>query len=134
MLNKDSFLPRQIWFENNAGEVLWDLSTIQTGVKLDPLKVFAAPEMPRYWKLVPGESGQPARCPTAEVNFENFSVVSVGIFHPASRFLLAENRPWMRHSRTSVGFGFLCLRRYTDSRWNEVGGDYVTCDEVYSNA
>jgi TIGR03009 family protein len=58
VLNKDSFLPRQIWFENNAGEVLWDLSTIQTGVKLDP-KVFAAPETPKEWKLVPGQTNQP---------------------------------------------------------------------------
>jgi TIGR03009 family protein len=59
VLNKDSYLPRQIWFEHpNAGEVLWDLSTIQPGAKID-MKVFAAPETPKDWKLVPGQTSQP---------------------------------------------------------------------------
>ncbi|HZY88252.1 MAG TPA: TIGR03009 domain-containing protein [Gemmataceae bacterium] len=53
VLNKDSFLPRQLWFENpNNSEVTWDIPRVQTGV---PLKreAFDAPQAPPGWKLVP---------------------------------------------------------------------------------
>jgi TIGR03009 family protein len=53
VLNKDSFLPRQLWFENpNNSEVTWDIPRVQIGL---PIKreVFDAPKAPAGWKLVP---------------------------------------------------------------------------------
>lgn len=59
VLNKTTFLPRRIWFEHpNAGEVLWDLTTMEPGAKIKP-EVFAAPQTPKDWKLVPGQTAQP---------------------------------------------------------------------------
>ncbi len=59
VLNKDTFLPRQIWFETpNAGEVLWDLSNIQPNAIIKP-EVFATPQTPKDWKSVPAQT--PAR-------------------------------------------------------------------------
>jgi TIGR03009 family protein len=53
VLNKDSFLPRQLWFENpNNSEVTWDIPRVQTGVALKR-EVFDAPRAPDGWKLVP---------------------------------------------------------------------------------
>ena len=61
VLNKDSYLPRQIWFEGpNAGEVLWDITNMQSGVKIDP-KIFASPQTPKDWKLVPGQTAAKPR-------------------------------------------------------------------------
>jgi TIGR03009 family protein len=52
VLNKDTFLPRQIWFEHaNGNEVTWDIPRIQTGVSLDR-RTFDAPKAPPGWKLV----------------------------------------------------------------------------------
>lgn len=56
VLNKDSYLPRQIWFEHpNSGEVLWDIPNMQPNVKIDR-KVFDAPQAPKDWKMVRGDA------------------------------------------------------------------------------
>jgi TIGR03009 family protein len=53
VLNKDTFLPRQLWFEHaNGNEVTWDIPRLQSGVSLDR-RTFDAPKPPRDWKLVP---------------------------------------------------------------------------------
>jgi TIGR03009 family protein len=45
-LDKDSFLPRQLWFlQNNGDEVLWDLPLVEKNKKLDR-KIFDKPELP----------------------------------------------------------------------------------------
>lgn len=52
VLHKDSFLPRQLWFQQpNQDEVIWDLPRIDSGAKLN-LKDFDAPAVPQGWKLV----------------------------------------------------------------------------------
>lgn len=52
VLNKDNFLPRQLWFEQpNGDEVTWDLPRTQNGAPLDR-KEFVAPQPPKDWKLV----------------------------------------------------------------------------------
>jgi TIGR03009 family protein len=51
VLNKDSFLPRQLWFEGADGtETLWDIPRIQTGTDLDP-RLFDQPATPPGWRL-----------------------------------------------------------------------------------
>lgn len=53
VLNKDNFLPRQLWFEHpNGNETTWDIPNLRTN---DPLKraAFDRPEVPAGWKLVP---------------------------------------------------------------------------------
>jgi TIGR03009 family protein len=56
VLNKDSFLPRQLWFETpTQGEVLWDLTTIKPNAPM-PAEIFAAPQTPKDWKLVPAQA------------------------------------------------------------------------------
>ena len=53
VLNKDTFLPRQLWFESaNQTEVTWDIPRVQSGVSLDR-RAFDAPKPPPGWKLVP---------------------------------------------------------------------------------
>lgn len=53
VLNKDSFLPRQLWFENpNNSEVTWDIPRVQTGAAVKR-EAFDAPKAPPGWKLVP---------------------------------------------------------------------------------
>jgi TIGR03009 family protein len=53
VLNKDSYLPRQLWFEHaNGNEVTWDIPQLKTGVTLDR-RLFDAPKAPEGWKLVP---------------------------------------------------------------------------------
>lgn len=53
VLNKDTFLPRQLWFEHaNGNETLWDIQRVQAGVTLDR-RLFDAPKVPPGWKLVP---------------------------------------------------------------------------------
>jgi TIGR03009 family protein len=53
VLNKDSFLPRQLWFETpNNSEVTWDIPRAQAGVALKR-DTFDAPRAPAGWKLVP---------------------------------------------------------------------------------
>jgi TIGR03009 family protein len=57
ILNKDSYLPRQIWFmQPNNSEVLWDIPNMQSGVKIKQ-EVFAIPGLPKDWRYVRGESG-----------------------------------------------------------------------------
>lgn len=64
VLNKDSFLPRQVWFEStNGDEVTWDIPRIQSGVRLDR-RQFDRPRVPKGWKLkrMPRpDAAQPAR-------------------------------------------------------------------------
>jgi TIGR03009 family protein len=51
VLNRDSYLPRQLWFEQpNGSEVFWDLPKIQAGVRLNRAD-FDAPKLPQGWKL-----------------------------------------------------------------------------------
>ncbi len=53
VLNKDSFLPRQLWFEQvNGTEVTWDIPRLRVGTDI-PRSVFDAPRVPSGWKLVP---------------------------------------------------------------------------------
>jgi TIGR03009 family protein len=53
VLNKDNFLPRQLWFEHpNGNDVLWDIQRVQSGVTLDR-RLFDAPKVPPDWKFVP---------------------------------------------------------------------------------
>jgi len=50
-LDKETFLPRQLWFrQNNGDEVLWDLPSIEKNKKLER-KMFDKPDLP----LEPGE-------------------------------------------------------------------------------
>lgn len=54
VLNRDSFLPRQLWFETpNGTESTWDIPVIKTGITLDR-REFDAPRTPPGWKMVPG--------------------------------------------------------------------------------
>jgi TIGR03009 family protein len=63
VLNKDTFLPRQLWFEQPSGnEVLWDIPTIRSGVRLER-RTFDAPTTPPGWKLVPVSRTAPAAPP-----------------------------------------------------------------------
>jgi TIGR03009 family protein len=60
VLNKDSFLPRQLWFEHpNGNEVTWDIPRMQTGVVL-AAKNFDAPATPTGWKMIKVERAAPA--------------------------------------------------------------------------
>jgi TIGR03009 family protein len=53
VLNKDNFLPRQLWFEHsNGNEITWDIPRLQSGASIDR-RVFDAPKPPPGWKLVP---------------------------------------------------------------------------------
>jgi TIGR03009 family protein len=53
VLNRDSFLPRQLWFEHaNGNEITWDIPKLQSGVSIDR-RVFDAPKAPAGWQLVP---------------------------------------------------------------------------------
>jgi TIGR03009 family protein len=52
VLNRDNFLPRQLWFEQpNGDEVTWDLPRVQAGVPMDR-KEFVAPQPPPGWRLI----------------------------------------------------------------------------------
>jgi TIGR03009 family protein len=53
VLNRDSFLPRQLWFKHaNGNEITWDIPKLQSGVSIDR-RVFDKPQPPKDWKLVP---------------------------------------------------------------------------------
>jgi TIGR03009 family protein len=62
VLNKDSFLPRQLWFESaNGSEITWDIPAIKSGLQIARTN-FDAPKPPQGWKLVPvprGADGPP---------------------------------------------------------------------------
>ena len=66
VLNKDTYLPRQLWFEHaNGNEVTWDIPRLQVGVSLNR-RDFDAPKPPPGWKLVPvsrTENNSPAAPP-----------------------------------------------------------------------
>lgn len=54
VLNKQTFLPAQLWFEKDAEgkkEVTWEIPQIRTGVKLER-QDFDAPRKPDGWKIV----------------------------------------------------------------------------------
>jgi TIGR03009 family protein len=54
VLNRDSFLPRRLWFETpNGNETTWDIPAINKNVPLER-KYFDKPDVPQGWKLVPG--------------------------------------------------------------------------------
>lgn len=54
-LTNGTFLPRQLWFQQpNSNEVTWDMPQIQSNVKLNRAD-FAAPQLPRDWKVEKGE-------------------------------------------------------------------------------
>lgn len=60
VLNKDSFLPRQLWFEHaNGTEITWDIPRLQAGVTLNR-RLFDAPKVPDGWKMVPVAKQQAA--------------------------------------------------------------------------
>jgi TIGR03009 family protein len=51
VLNKDTFLPRQLWFEGaNGTETLWDIPRMQTGTDLNP-RLFDQPTTPAGWRV-----------------------------------------------------------------------------------
>jgi TIGR03009 family protein len=51
VLNKDSFLPRQLWFvAPNKNETLWDLPRVQSDIALDR-RLFDTPRTPPGWKF-----------------------------------------------------------------------------------
>jgi hypothetical protein len=53
VLFKDSYLPRQLWFELTGGkDQTWDIPRSQVNTTLDR-RVFDAPRVPAGWKLVP---------------------------------------------------------------------------------
>ena len=55
VLNKDTFLPRQLWFEHaNGNQVVWGIPRIDPKAKVN-LADFDAPKPPPGWKLVPIE-------------------------------------------------------------------------------
>jgi TIGR03009 family protein len=51
VLNKDSFLPRQLWFEQpNGNTVTWDIPKIENGAPLNT-REFDTPTPPAGWKM-----------------------------------------------------------------------------------
>lgn len=62
VLNKDTFLPRQLWFEqSNGSEVTWDIPQIRTADLRLNRSDFDAPTPPPGWKMiqVPRNEGSP---------------------------------------------------------------------------
>lgn len=52
VLNRDSFLPRQLWFDSpQRVEITWDVLKIESNPKMDR-KIFDPPQTPQGWKLV----------------------------------------------------------------------------------
>jgi len=60
VLDKTTYLPRQLWFEHpNGGEVLWDLTTAQSNAQINKA-VFAAPTKPgKDWEMVQAHTQEP---------------------------------------------------------------------------
>jgi TIGR03009 family protein len=62
VLNKDSFMPRQLWFQEpaNKNTVLWDVPQIQTKIALQK-EEFLNPPVPKDWEVVsePADPPQP---------------------------------------------------------------------------
>jgi TIGR03009 family protein len=54
VLNRNTFLPRQLWFEHaNGNEVMWDVPNLQKDDGKVDRRWFDAPQAPKGWKLVP---------------------------------------------------------------------------------
>jgi TIGR03009 family protein len=52
VLNKQTLLPRQLWFEQpNGDHVTWDIPKIQQGAEIDR-KLFQAPDKPAGWEII----------------------------------------------------------------------------------
>jgi TIGR03009 family protein len=52
VLNKQSFLPRQLWFmQPNGNEIRWDIPKIESGVAINRQE-FLSPQIPQGWQLV----------------------------------------------------------------------------------
>jgi TIGR03009 family protein len=63
VLNRDTFLPRQLWFEHgNGNEVTWDIPQLRTGIALNRAN-FDAPRAPEGWKLVPVQRNAQPQAP-----------------------------------------------------------------------
>lgn len=62
VLNRATFIPRQLWFEQpNGSEVTWDIPKIDTNTRLDRAE-FDPPRAPQGWKMVQepiAQQGQP---------------------------------------------------------------------------
>ena len=55
VLNKDSFLPRQLWFEDRNGkEITWDILKVDTKGDSVRRTDFESPKVPTGWKMVQG--------------------------------------------------------------------------------
>jgi TIGR03009 family protein len=54
VLNKDTYLPRQLWFRHpNGNETTWSIPQAKSGVQIDR-REFQAPEAPKGWSMVQG--------------------------------------------------------------------------------
>lgn len=63
VLSRDTFLPRQLWFEEaNGDEIMWDLPKVQPGAQLDR-KEFAPPQAPKDWRLIQPQRTGPTDVP-----------------------------------------------------------------------
>lgn len=52
VLNKDTYLPRQLWFEQpNGSTIVWGIPHVDTRAKIN-VKEFDAPTLPPDWKMV----------------------------------------------------------------------------------
>lgn len=61
VLNKGTFLPRMLWFEQNGSATTWDIPAIKAGIEVNPA-AFDAPTPPQGWKLIEvpqNQQGQP---------------------------------------------------------------------------
>jgi TIGR03009 family protein len=60
VLNKDTFLPRELRFQHSGSDVLWDIPYARAGVEVKRTD-FDAPKVEKPWKLtiVPRQDGQP---------------------------------------------------------------------------
>lgn len=64
MLNKDTFLPRQLWFEQpNGSAIVWSIPRLDTKAKIN-VRDFDAPSPPPGWKMVTVERAPETPPPT----------------------------------------------------------------------
>jgi TIGR03009 family protein len=60
VLNRDSFLPRQLWFKQpNGNTVTWDIPKIESGASLN-VRDFDTPTPPPGWKIAQPVAQNPA--------------------------------------------------------------------------
>jgi TIGR03009 family protein len=70
VLNQNTFLPRQVWFEQvNGNEVLWDLPKADRDVKLDRTEFAPPAQLPAGWNYVkvPRADAGPPPAPRPDV-------------------------------------------------------------------